>query len=49
MKQKIIEVNDYLASVVKHTRKGQDITIVRDNNPNLILKLKYDSKKRKTV
>jgi hypothetical protein len=46
MKQKVIEVNDYLATVVKHTKKGQNITIVRDNNENLILKLKYNDKNK---
>ena len=49
MKNKIIQLNDYLAFSVKHVKKGHVITIVRDNNPNLILKLKYDNKKRKTV
>ena len=47
MKQKVIEVNDYSATVVKKTKKGHNLTIIRDNNPNLILKLKVNNKDKK--
>jgi hypothetical protein len=47
MKQKVIEINDYLATRVKHTKKGHIVTIVRDNNPNLVLKLKVNNKNQK--
>jgi len=47
MKQKVIEVNDYSATHVKNTKKGHIVTIIRDNNPNLVLKLKINNKDQK--
>ena len=47
MKQKVIEINDYSATHVKNTKKGHIVTIVRDNNPNLVLKLKLNNKDQK--
>jgi hypothetical protein len=46
-KVKVVEIDDYLATAVKNMKKGHILTIVRDNNPNLILKLKYNDKKNK--
>jgi hypothetical protein len=47
MKKKVIEINDYSATVVKNTKKGHTLTILRDNNPDLILKLKAINKEKR--
>lgn len=46
-KVKVIEIDDYLATAVKNTKKGHILTIVRDNNPNLVLKLKVNNEDQK--
>jgi len=43
----IIKINDYLGVAVKNVHNGNDIIVIRKNNPNLIIKLRHEKIKKK--
>ena len=45
MAKAIIKINDYLAIAIKKAINGNDVIVIRKNNPNLILKLRHGKKK----
>lgn len=45
MVKTIIKINDYLAIAIKNAINGNDVIVIRKNNPNLILKLRHGKKK----
>jgi len=44
----IIKINDYLGLAVKNVLNGNDIVVIRKNNPNLIIKLRHEKNKKRS-
>ena len=47
MTKNIIKINDYLGVEVKNVHNGNDIIVIRKNNPNLTMKLRHEKDKKR--
>jgi hypothetical protein len=43
----VIKINDYLGVAVKNVLNGNDIIVIRKNNPNLTMKLRHEKDKKR--
>ena len=47
MTKNVIKINDYLGVAVKNVLNGNDVIIIRKNNPNLTMKLRHEKNKKR--
>jgi hypothetical protein len=46
-KELIKEIKDYLGVAIKNVANGNNVIILRKNNPNLIIKLRHGKKEKR--
>ena len=47
MTKNVIKINDYLGVAVKNVPNGNDVIVIRKNNPNLTMKLRHEKDKKR--